>query len=269
MKLRKQQGFSLPGVMVAVALASIMSLSWIQHIKRDMDQGMISLSAKRMQLVYESAITYRGDLNAWPGNTAVLTIGNYLPAAAALNAWDQPIQLTPQGNNLLISTVAPTINDANQIAGKMPAATVTGTTVTDTIVPPGQEASNAALYALDGSRALTGNMDVNGNEIQNAADVSLGTGQSLATALMSSSIMQTGTNVVKPDCPTGTTPDITVKPVTVCDPIGAANTLSAFHTYADNYTTYWRPRIQIYINPTGWKQATGTCGQVEVTTFCR
>ena len=56
-------------------------------------------------------------------------------------------------------------------AALLPSVTISGTSISSTILPPGEEISHDALFSLDGSKALTGNMNANGKNIESVNEV--------------------------------------------------------------------------------------------------
>ncbi len=169
----QQQGFTLVEVSIVMTLMVGFLVMMAPYYTQAIERGQIEQAAERARIVYEAALTYRRDMNAWPGNTNLLVSTNYLSASHAVDPWGGAITLVPSGNDVLLRMVTPEERFTNAIAAKLPGPSVIGTILTETIVRPGWEASNDALYARDGSRPLAGAMNANNQNI-NAINTATG-----------------------------------------------------------------------------------------------
>ena len=141
-----KRGFTLFEVSVAMSIAIAALLSFVPYYIKIMERGLVEQTAHRAKMVYEAAINYRLDNNGtWPGNTAVLTTNNYIPAVAATTSWGDNFVLAPAANNRLsLEFDLPNAKFVRAVAARLPAPTITITDqdnkIEEFIVPPGQEA---------------------------------------------------------------------------------------------------------------------------------
>ncbi|MDU4254429.1 hypothetical protein [Pseudomonas sp.] len=81
-------------------------------------------------------------------------------------------------------------------------------------------------------------------------------------------IMRAGDGVAKPTCTPPKKSAIYVSPVTVCN-FGVGTAIGGINAYANDYGTYYVPRLDAWYQGYGWRALNGTdCGRVEVKLLC-
>lgn len=122
------------------------------------------------------------------------------------------------------------------------------------------------LLAVSGEREMEGDLLLGGNQIAEADDVYLSTGQSLGSVVTYAGIVRVGTQVRKPDCPAHYTPTITVAPADVSHSSGAPITKVLFD--ALDTGTAWAIRSRIFASGEG-TVAEENHGAVSAAVFVR
>ena len=165
----RQFGFTLIEVIVVMAILAAIAAATFPRLSRIADDNTVSAAAEEMRHILVASREHRLATGAWPANVNVLVAANRLPADAITSPFNTNYALAPVGvNRLQISVDARMNKFASKLVGmNLPFVARAGTVITSETTPAGDEASHAGLYALDGSRALTGNMNANGNNINN------------------------------------------------------------------------------------------------------
>lgn len=120
-----------------------------------------------------------------------------------------------------ITYIAPPSQDSvlevlqNQLPNTTAALKGTHNVLTTFIPLPAAVPIVEGLLPRDGSRAMSGDLDVGGHVIIDAENILLSNGASLANQLIDTIIVSPGTEVSKPNCVTGHTPVITLAPADI------------------------------------------------------
>ncbi len=102
------------------------------------------------------------------------------------------------------------------------------------------------LLPRDGSREMTGNLDMDSNNIYNAENVVLASGQSLASTFVYADVVEPRASIVKPSCPSNHEGSILAVPIEVQDTSGLP--ITKFRVWADNQSsTRWRIRNELHV----------------------
>lgn len=171
---RHQQGYTLIEAGFAVAIATIIAAAGMTVVSKKADGFRVEKAQQEMKQWLEASMQYRRDTGNWPANAAALTSGNYMPAAAVNGPFGGTYSVAPIAGNarVRVSYNATQVKFANMISASLPLAGVTGTTVTGEVVVPGAETAHDGLLPRDGSRPMTGALNMNGNHINNVANIS-------------------------------------------------------------------------------------------------
>ena len=104
-----------------------------------------------------------------------------------------------------------------------------------------------SLLPRDGSRTMTGNLNMDENNIYNAENVVLASGQSLASTFVYSDIIsEARAEILKPQCAPNHEASILAVPIEVQDTSGLP--ITKFRVWADNQgTTKWRIRNELHV----------------------
>lgn len=200
---RKSQGFTVLEFVVVLALSSIVLATQLPKLERMADDAKVRSAETDMRQILIQAREHRLATGAWPVSTAVLVSANRIPASAAVSTFGTPYVFTvTAGNNLSVRVDTGHARYATRMAGAdLPFVERSGNRITSTVTPAGQEASTAALYALDGSRALTGAMNANSNNINNVGTLTADTGniESINSTTITATDRITGSRVVATD----------------------------------------------------------------------
>jgi len=169
-----QNGSVLLGAIIALGILASFTSMWVSskavaqsHLKQEQaaEQGIQILEA----LVNYYVDRNPAESNRWPTDIDDLIDADYLPTGESIYgaAWS----LSIEEDAAMLSLAVPAILDARVISAKLPNGSSEGTTVTATIKRPGDEAIHLELYALDGRRPLTGNLNMQDKGIENAGAI--------------------------------------------------------------------------------------------------
>jgi len=275
--MKKQQGFTLLELMIVMFIASLLLVPMMNALMINIEERRINTTVGEVSDLFQSAQTYAADTDGlWPDEPAGCGASIALlqsPAEGYLAGFNP---LSVYGSNY--TTACPVIGSAprrfnvsldvgdaeiaNKMAGVLPSTSVSGTTITTSVPLPAQIPALSLLLPLDGSRAMTGDLDMGDQEIINASDVTINSlTQSGVKAKLSSGInfagiigANNGIGYDKPICPGGgyATPMLvpagnssTVNPGTkVLDEslsgVAEANPIGAQYAWAQDLGSTWR-----------------------------
>lgn len=169
--LRKVFGFTLVELLVVLGVLSAVTVASLPLYEKQVDKTVAKAIAADYARITRASLRYYRTNGAWPASGAVLVAGNYLTAGEQLDSWGVAYALTVVGGDLRISSNLQSNKYVALASPHVIRPTVTGTTLQSTIDPPGEEPSLTSLYALDGSRALTGAMNANNNNINGVSTI--------------------------------------------------------------------------------------------------
>ena len=175
---RGERGSTLMSLAIVLVLMSTAMGGYLEWKQADLRRAAARRTAEGIVRIEEALHSYRLDSangSSWP--TAIVDLNPYVPgfAASGRNGVGQPYRLvavtpaTPT-SGILIETDLLTAEGADDVARLFPlTGTVpAGTTRVRVGVPvPGHEAAREAVLAVDGSRNMRGNLDMDGNDITN------------------------------------------------------------------------------------------------------
>lgn len=173
-QLRCQTGFSFIETLIVLAVLSVVVVQQLRTSQLDSVDRVASGMVEKIQRVQRASMRFYRKESAWPTDVDALVANNFLTSGEEKDSWGQPFLLATKNQDLSVSSDLKEPRYASWVVGRLPRASLSNNDnlvlaqVTSLIDKPGEEAAHAALYALDGSRALTGNMDANSQNITNA-----------------------------------------------------------------------------------------------------
>ena len=132
----------------------------------------------------------------------------------------------------------------NQVAGAMQVSNADHKGLEVSAPLPAAIPALEGLLPRDGSRAMDGDLDLGEHDVENAENVFLRTGQSLANVAIFHGGVTPGAQITKPDCPEGYTPTIAVAPVEFAHSTGLP--ISRVALWAENRTNDWKVKSEVY-----------------------
>ena len=172
---RRQRGYTLVEAGFALVIATLLATAGLTAIAKRTEDMKVQRAQTEMLQLLEAGMAYYRDFSTWPASTAPLIAGNYIPASAINGPWGGTYSLSVVGGQLQVSYNATQAKYANVISATLPFANVVGTTVTGQIVVPGTELAHNALLPRDGSRPMTGALNMGGQNINNANAINAST----------------------------------------------------------------------------------------------
>ena len=179
-RARRQAGYVLLDVVVAIALASILISAGYQIAGTAAENRRIASTEQGVSLISEALYNYRMQERAWP--SAMADLVNYAPNMSAnlANGFGMAYTLGPPSplNDpvapIRISTELPSEAIAENVAREFHGrATRTGTRVSVEVPIPGHEPARDALLARDGTRDMDGNLDMDRHDLVDVGDVDI------------------------------------------------------------------------------------------------
>jgi len=266
--MKNQQGFTLIELMIVMFISSLLLVPMMNALMINIEERRINTTVAEISDLFQSAQTYAGDnVGVWPeeptGCLAAITLLQS-PAEGYLAGFNV---LSVYGANYTTScpvlgsaprrfNVSLDVGDAeiaSKMAGVLPSTTVAGTTITTSIPLPAQIPALNLLLPLDGSRAMTGDLDMGGNNIGNVNDVEITSSYResrvsgvlekdyvrLSTGISFAGILgaNDGNKYSKPTCPSGLTAIPIVVPAGNSSTVGItaeANPIGAQYAWAQS-----------------------------------
>lgn len=170
-----QAGFTLMEMTLVMAVMIGIAVVALPKIQQETDHLLVDKATEEMRMWLEAGMAYYRDTGSWPGDTSVLVTGGYMPSGSATGPWGSSYTLAPAAGRLQITYDAGEQKFAERISAELPLASVAGSVVTAEIVVPGTELVHDALLPRDGSRPMTGTLDMAGNDIADAGTVNANT----------------------------------------------------------------------------------------------
>lgn len=163
-------GYTLLEMMGVIAIMGIIAAVTAPKIAQLSDDKVAGGAAENMRQISIAAREHHQATGAWPADINVLIAANRVTPTMAMSSFDTPWVFTVlNGGNLFrvsVDTTDPRF--ATRLAGAdLPFMSQDGNTISTDVTRAGQEAAHDTLYSLDGSKALTGTMNANDQDINN------------------------------------------------------------------------------------------------------
>lgn len=169
---RLSRGFTLIEIVVALTIMGIIAAGTIPYLKQKVDVARATKTAEEMKGWLEAGIAYYSATTAWPADANTLVTQGYMTSNDLNTPYGGIYSLSVSGTNLRVS--ADVTKLADLVVGKLPLASVTGTTVTAAVTPPATEAAHSRLlnrYGDNGNNTMFAALNMNNNDITNAGTV--------------------------------------------------------------------------------------------------
>ena len=163
-------GYTLVELMLVLGVLAVVAAYTYPGMQREMEQRAVENTAHGIRMLAELALQYHGDQDAWPANTT--EIENHFGLTGFLNnrnGFGRLYMLRPgSGGTLQIVTETDTNGQAIALrALTRPLAGGSSSEVVVTVPAPANDLVHDELLPRDGSRPMTGSLDLNGNNIRN------------------------------------------------------------------------------------------------------
>ena len=175
---RKQRGYSLAELAVVLAIGAFAMSGYLTWYERVADDAAVTRTVDAIARIDEALIAFRLRTGAWP--TAITQLAaQELPNFEPVNGVGLPFTIAASGTGLVVGTTMENERQRTALLNTYPAnSTETGAalgTCTAAAVDcgfelgvglPGLEISHSALFLQDGSEPFLGDLDMDGNRIE-------------------------------------------------------------------------------------------------------
>jgi type II secretory pathway pseudopilin PulG len=155
--MKKQSlGFTLLEILLAITIMTAVVLMLLNYVQQKAAELRRDKAAVQIQLIMNAAQAYYNNVGSWPvtcgatGDLTTLQTAGYLGSGIANNPWGNPYTVTcdttTNATFSVMTTVAGATTSATEaavLAGRLPVASVTGSTVTAMILLPPRVINNA------------------------------------------------------------------------------------------------------------------------------
>lgn len=223
---QRPNGFTLIELLAVIALmsvlASLVGPALINMQLKRSDQMVLDRTAEQLSRLAQAAQRHALDnTGIWPdesnacaGAYATLNGASRIPGIPTTDPWGNSWIITcTVGGDITISATADNNRNADLVANLVTGSTVVGNRITGNWPLPAALPALDALLPRDGSRAMTGDLDMDNHRIDDAGEITT-EGLSITKEIMSqyvqmdSRTFMLGTTIPKPSCASGGTPKI-------------------------------------------------------------
>lgn len=278
-----QHGFTLIEMMIALMVLSILMIPLVNQKTNEFQDEVVKLAVAEINDLFQSAQNFAAENSAtWPDQATLCTNAintletqNYLAGftvASPMGANYQTSCTTGAGKRFSVSVDAGNSGRANLLKGYLPSSTVAGTTLTVSVPLPAAIPALDGLLPRDGSRAMTGDLDMDGNNINNVQDIELDSVNANASqGIYFAGVVGNNQLINIPPCPGSFTPTPIVVPIGMSDN-GTANAIGAVYAWAEApNASQWRAKLRIHVYRNGgWvaMEPNATYGKLGVYMKC-
>ncbi|MBT4838894.1 MAG: prepilin-type N-terminal cleavage/methylation domain-containing protein [Methylococcales bacterium] len=178
--LKKHQGFTMVELLITLFLGGMVTAAMVPNYADEWNERRANIAAAEVWSIVEASQKFIVDNTTWPDQAnncagAFATLGAaYLGGMDATSPWGTTY--TTSCNNANPVSFSVSIATSGEYAGflvnSLPATTASGATTTTTVPTPSGLPGLQALLPLDGSRAMTGALDMGNNNINNVVNLS-------------------------------------------------------------------------------------------------
>lgn len=185
----KNLGFTLLEMMFVIAVMGIIAATALPRLGQMSDEKVVSGATENMRQIATAAREHHLATTAWPADINVLIAAGRVTPSMATSPFGTTWDFSVVGANLFrISVDTTDVRFATRLAGAdLPFVSQLGNVVSSDVTRAGQEAAHDALYSLDGSKPLQGDMDADFNNINNVNNLG-------ATTVNSTNVNSTNVN---------------------------------------------------------------------------
>lgn len=199
---RQAAGYSLAELAVVLAIGAVAMSGYLTWFERVADDAAVTRTVDAVARIDEALIAFRLRTGAWP--TVITQLAAELPNFEPVNGVGLPFTIAASGTGLLVGTTMENERQRTALLNTYPAnGAATGAPVgTCTagagdcgfelgIGLPGLETSHQALFLQDGSEAFLGDLDMDGNRIEDVDRVIFAAGAVIGGACAVRSVSTT------------------------------------------------------------------------------
>lgn len=174
----KQQGFSVIHIVLTMAFLTFLAIQALPMLALYQRHMGIAIAKISMETLAQAATAYRGAegedyYGTWPTYAELVAEDFGITTVEAVNFRGNLYTFDTLGTALRISTELGNDGEARDLAAQWGVAGGLTGSVARLVIPiPGQETSHDELVPTDGSRAMEGNLDMDGNDIMNVDNLS-------------------------------------------------------------------------------------------------
>lgn len=261
-----QSGFTIFELMIVMLVISLFAAPLAFQNIQQFEEDRIEIAVAEINDLFQSAQNYAAERNGnWPNQGAAcsnainrLKNSNYLDGFSIRSPFGTNFNTsctTGDGKRFIVRLNAGSAGNAEMLKSYLPSSSTTGSIVRVSVPMPASIPALTHLLPRDGSREMTGDLDMGGNTVTNAEDVEVNSISANASeGIYFAGIVNNGAYVDKPQCPAGLSPTPIVVPTGMSDN-GRAHAIGAVYAWAQNSGSRWRIRLRISVKRDGnWRQ---------------
>lgn len=278
-----QSGFTIYELIIVMIVMSILVVPFVNQQVNKFEEDRIEIAVAEINDLFQSAQNYAAEQDGvWPSEAdncasaiTVMETETYLEGFSIRSPFGTDVTTrctTGNGKRFIVSIDTTAPGNAELLAGYLPSTTITGNTISVSVPMPASIPALDHLLPRDGSRPMTGDLNMDGNEIKAVQNIELpSVDATAAQGIHFAGIIGNNQLVSVNKCPPGLTPTPIVVPAGMSDN-GTANPIGAVYAWADRVnSTQWRARLRISVNRGGnWVeiQPTATHGKLAFYKKC-
>lgn len=178
----KERGFTVFELMIVLMVMSILVGPFVFQEIRKFEQDRIEIAVAEINDLFQSAQNYAAEQDSqWPSEadncaSAITTLNtaNYLQGFSLRSPFGTNLSTsctTGDGKRFMVSIDAVSAGNAEVLKSYLPSSTVSGNLVTVSVPMPAAIPALKHLLPLDGSRPMTGDLEMDNNNILNANQI--------------------------------------------------------------------------------------------------
>lgn len=260
--VKKQSGFTIFELVIVMTVMSILAAPLVYQSMQNFEEDRIEIAVAEINDLFQSAQNYAAEQDGeWPSEsdncaTSITEMENenYLDGFSVRSPFGTDLVTsctTGDGKRFSVTLDATQSGVAELLKSYLPSSTVTNRFVTVSVPMPASIPALEHLLPLDGSREMTGDLNMGENTILNSEDIELNSVEADASeGVYFAGIVSNGEYVDKPVCPTTKTPTPIVIPTGMSDN-GTAREIGAVYAWAEDSGSQWRIRLRISVKRNG------------------
>ena len=164
----RNHGFTLVEIMIVLVIMGVGSTILGQQYRDKTKERSAAMAIDRTEEVLNQARNYRSDFGSWPSSINTLVTAGYITSEKSKSFFNTDYTVSTVGaDSFRLSFDTKDKFYAGVMKGRLPNATKSNTTVSTDVTPAAHDLIVNDLLPRDGSRDMTGDLGMGGNDINN------------------------------------------------------------------------------------------------------